>query len=170
MKRTNRAAGFLLLSVVSFAFGCDDGGAGSHQAASQAVINRVCASYVGYRHRCDKLNGQDPAVPRASCEADPAIKLYREDALTIVAGCFDTLACDLLDDTCEGIAIQTLGKNPAQDTLHKACVTKEMMCGTFVDDICDSARVFTEDARSQISACVGKSCDEAAACIRALTR
>jgi hypothetical protein len=42
-------------------------------------------------------------------------------------------------------------------------------CNTFGDDICESVLVFTDDARSKVSACLAKACDEVEACFNTLT-
>ncbi|MEA2697880.1 MAG: hypothetical protein QOI66_2151 [Myxococcales bacterium] len=160
------ASGVIVLSVLAPA--CDDGGPGSKQAPSITTIAKVCGSQIGRDQRCNKLDGKDPAELKAACAADSGYTLFREDALVAEAGCFDTLACDLIEDSCLGLAVRALGVNQDQDELSKGCLTRAHTCNTFIDDYCEAVLVFTDDARAKVSACLAKTCDEAEVCFNNL--
>jgi hypothetical protein len=159
------ASGVILLSVLAPA--CDDGGSPRSKqvpSPSQATIARVCAAQIGRDQRCNSLNGKDPAALRTACAADSGYTLFREDALVAEAGCFDDLPCDMIEDSCLGLAVTALGVSQEQDELSKGCLTRAQTCRTFIDDYCEAVLVFTEDARSKVSACLAKTCDEAKVC------
>jgi hypothetical protein len=91
----------------------------------------------------------------------------RESYKSGVAACFDTLACDKIDDAC--ISNFSLGDSTYPNIpVVQACLSKRTECkDEFVDDLCQSLAALTDAARAQADACKSKPCDQVSACLAA---
>ncbi len=141
---------------------------GNSNPASPSDIAAACSAVTAYDQKCDRLGGRDPAAVTATCTARSDTKFLREDGLQFFTTCVRTLDCGTLVDTCMAAAVQNLGIKPDEDLQFKNCQAKAAACGTFVDDVCGSALLFTTYGRSQLDVCLTKPCADAGVCVKAL--
>src|SRR6185436_13272141 len=84
------------------------------------------------------------------------------------ASCIEHLGCSVSDDQCVESAILAEYSDPESSPLLQKCLDVQSRCGTFADDSCIGALVFTPAVQAQMDNCLDLSCDAAGSCIDGL--
>lgn len=162
----------LVCSLLVASCGDDSSGGSSGSsvtgASGKTNAQRYCEGYCGWKERCGK--------PKVSCvegclaqgTLQSVANNWRDSYADKMPRCFETLACDKIDDNC--LADFSLADPAFPDIpVVQNCLKRRDECGqSFPDDICQSLAAYNDSTRTEAEACRAKPCDQVAMCLVAL--
>lgn len=148
---------------------------GSSGSATAADLSSNCESQCSRSERC--VDPDVTSVPHAECVSSCLVKLgdasvFRQDVITALMECFDSLACDVSDDTCTGEAVAVVTTAPTEDPHFQDCRSRHDVCSSsgagFSDDDCVLRFFLVPSAQTQFDACLQQDCATIGDCIDTL--
>lgn len=130
-----------------------------------AAHRSPCEGHAAWEKRC---NQEPPYWGETEC-----LEIDWQDArpafLDGMVDCFDTLACDQIDDTCEAAGFKAIGiadeADVKDDTLFQSCLQRTKTCAVN-DDYCAAAVAYTDEGRKLVAGCLELDCSMLEACLR----
>jgi hypothetical protein len=153
--------------------GSSDGGPGTTPTscvpeADVTARHPFCAARCTWKSKCDGCEvPQTECVAKCDAELDPLVPKLRKAYLPAATRCLESLPCTAYDDKC--VQDYKLA-DPSFPNIPEvqSCLAKQTECaGAFADDACYEIAVFIDSVRKSAAACLGKSCAEIGACLKA---
>jgi hypothetical protein len=153
--------------------GGNGGGGPAEEPSSAEQIQSLCTSQCAHVARCSASDGgvgtdAPPCDSECNAELGTLAGRVRADAIAIITECFDSLSCDVSDDTCLGQALEAVGAD-INTPIVMQCLTKEDECqgtpGDYRDDICATMALLTDSEKAAASRCLERACSEILSCL-----
>jgi hypothetical protein len=150
-------------------------GGGSTTPATAADLDATCESQCSRSDRCPDPDITSP--PHEDCVSSCLGKLgdagvFRQDVVAALSDCYDSLACNVSDDTCTGEAVAVVTTTPTEDPHFQQCVSRHDTCdsggGGFSDDECVLRFFLVQSAQLDFDACLQQDCSTISACLDGL--